>query len=87
MENNKALLAKQDCPCDTEHMWSCPAGQKTVTSKGTGDQVALNKVMSELAELHNEKMSLVSLWITSHRVTLICVNKKIVCAEYYLNFS
>lgn len=54
MENNKALLAQQDCPCDTEHMWTCPPGQKTVTSKGSGGQAALNKVMSELAELHSE---------------------------------
>jgi len=53
MDNNKNLLAKQDCPCDTEHMWSCPAGQRTVTSKGSGGQAALSQVMSELAELHN----------------------------------
>ncbi|XP_076442134.1 neuroendocrine protein 7B2-like isoform X2 [Babylonia areolata] len=52
MENNKRLLEAQDCPCDTEHMFSCPAGQQTVTSKGSGGQAALNKVMSELAQLH-----------------------------------
>jgi len=55
MENNKDLLSKQDCPCDTEHMWSCPAGQQTVTSKGAGGQAALSKVMSELAQLHNDE--------------------------------
>lgn len=53
MENNKHLLEAQDCPCDTEHMFSCPAGQQTVTSKGTGGQAALNKVMNELAQLHS----------------------------------
>lgn len=59
MENNKHLLEHQDCPCDTEHMWSCPAGQQTVTSKGSGGQAALSKVMSELAELNNaESLSL-----------------------------
>lgn len=61
MENNKRLLEEQDCPCDTEHMWSCPAGQQTVTSKGAGGQAALSKVMSELAQLHSAQgLSLVS---------------------------
>ena len=61
MENNKRLLEEQDCPCDTEHMWSCPAGQQTVTSKGAGGQAALSKVRSELAQLHSAQgLSLVS---------------------------
>jgi len=64
MENNKRLLEEQDCPCDTEHMWSCPAGQQTVTSKGAGGQAALSKVMSELAQLHSAQgLSLVSYWL------------------------
>nr|KAG5711887.1 hypothetical protein BaRGS_026328 [Batillaria attramentaria] len=54
MENNKRLLKQQDCPCDTEHMFSCPAGQQTVTSKGAGGQAALSKVMSELAQLQSD---------------------------------
>lgn len=60
LDNNKNLMAKQDCPCDTEHMWSCPAGQRTVTSKGSVGEAALNKVMSELAELHDNQFSLES---------------------------
>lgn len=24
LENNRRLLKQQDCPCDAEHMWSCP---------------------------------------------------------------
>lgn len=54
MENNKRLLKEQDCPCDTEHMFSCPAGQQTVTSKGAVGQAALSKVMSELAQLQSD---------------------------------
>ncbi|PVD26768.1 hypothetical protein C0Q70_14446 [Pomacea canaliculata] len=52
MDNNKEILAHQDCPCDTEHMFHCPAGQQTVTSKGVGGQAAFSKVMSELAQLN-----------------------------------
>lgn len=54
MENNKDLLSKQDCPCDTEHMFTCPAGQKTVTSKGTVGQATLSRVMNQLAQLNSE---------------------------------
>lgn len=71
MENNKRLLEEQDCPCDTEHMWSCPAGQQTVTSKGAGGQAALSKVMSELAQLHSAQgLSLVSYWFWLARVEI-----------------
>jgi hypothetical protein len=24
LDNNRRLLKQQDCPCDAEHMWSCP---------------------------------------------------------------
>lgn len=61
MDNNKEILAHQDCPCDTEHMFHCPAGQQTVTSKGVGGQAAFSKVMSELAQLNaDDDLTLVS---------------------------
>jgi len=60
-ENNERLLSQQDCPCDTEHMFSCPAGSQTVSSKAQGSgnqQMALNKVMDELAKMENDRPSL-----------------------------
>ncbi|ESO83500.1 hypothetical protein LOTGIDRAFT_133209 [Lottia gigantea] len=53
-ENNKKLLDEQECPCDTEHMFSCPAGGNTVSSKSQGDAVAINKVMDELQKLDDD---------------------------------
>lgn len=53
-ENNERLLSQQECPCDTEHMFSCPIGSQTVSSKGQAadsQQMALNKVMDELAKM------------------------------------
>ncbi|XP_041353560.1 uncharacterized protein LOC121371611 [Gigantopelta aegis] len=50
-DNNKEKLSKQDCPCDTEHMFVCPAGGKTVTSKTSDDQAAINNVMSQLNKM------------------------------------
>ncbi|KAK6183518.1 hypothetical protein SNE40_010988 [Patella caerulea] len=50
-ENNKKLLDEQECPCDTEHMFSCPDNSNTVSSKSQGDAAAINKVMDELQKL------------------------------------
>jgi len=57
MENNQRLLRAQDCPCDREHMWSCPAGQETVSSKGGSGQAAFTNVMSQLAGLSPEGLA------------------------------
>ena len=35
-ENNQRLLSQQECPCDTEHMFTCPEGSQTVSSKAQG---------------------------------------------------
>lgn len=32
-ENNRRLLEQQDCPCDAEHMITCPPGKKTIDPK------------------------------------------------------
>ncbi|XP_052765906.1 uncharacterized protein LOC128207169 isoform X1 [Mya arenaria] len=32
-ENNRRLLEGQDCPCDAEHMITCPPGKKTIDPK------------------------------------------------------
>ena len=32
-ENNRRMLGDQDCPCDAEHMLSCPPGKKTIDPK------------------------------------------------------
>lgn len=32
-ENNRRILEEQDCPCDAEHMLSCPPGKKTIDPK------------------------------------------------------
>lgn len=32
-ENNRRILEGQDCPCDAEHMLSCPPGKKTIDPK------------------------------------------------------
>ncbi|XP_048258896.1 uncharacterized protein LOC124118403 [Haliotis rufescens] len=48
---NRELMAKQDCPCDTEHMFACPEGRGTVSSKSQGDSAAIKQVMAELNTL------------------------------------
>ncbi|XP_067681888.1 neuroendocrine protein 7B2-like isoform X2 [Haliotis asinina] len=40
---NRELMAKQDCPCDTEHMFACPEGRGTVSSKSQGDSAAIKQ--------------------------------------------
>ncbi len=50
-EKNRELMAKQDCSCDTEHMFSCPEGRGTVSSKTQGDSAAIKQVMEELDTL------------------------------------
>jgi hypothetical protein len=59
-ENNQRLLSQQECPCDTEHMFTCPAGSETVSSKSQSgsQQMALNKVIDELAKLERNGESL-----------------------------
>ncbi|XP_053393942.1 uncharacterized protein LOC123545172 [Mercenaria mercenaria] len=32
-EKNRQILEEQDCPCDAEHMLSCPPGKKTIDPK------------------------------------------------------
>uniref|UniRef100_A0A0B6Y076 Neuroendocrine protein 7B2 n=1 Tax=Arion vulgaris TaxID=1028688 RepID=A0A0B6Y076_9EUPU len=56
-ENNQKLLSQQICSCDTEHMFSCPSGSQTVSTKTQGDikQMALNKVIDELSKLENQE--------------------------------
>ena len=53
--NNLKLLSQQTCPCDSEHMFSCPRGGDTVSSKaGAAEaegQGALDKVLGDLAEM------------------------------------
>ncbi|XP_059147994.1 neuroendocrine protein 7B2-like isoform X2 [Physella acuta] len=75
-ENNQKLLSEQDCPCDTEHMFTCPAGSQTVSSKGQGNtqQMNLNKVIDELAKMeHNgEKLeNNPSMSATRKRLTVV----------------
>lgn len=53
-ENNERLLRAQSCPCDTEHMFTCPSGSDTVSSKAqssSNQQMALNKVLDDLAKI------------------------------------
>jgi hypothetical protein len=59
-ENNQKLLSQQVCPCDTEHMFSCPKGSQTVSAKTQGglQQMAFNKVVDELNKLENAKNNL-----------------------------
>jgi len=70
-ENNEHLLKEQECPCDTEHMFSCPAGSETVSSKAQNSgsqQMALNKVLDDLAKIeqgngaleNNKRLKIVS---------------------------
>lgn len=49
-ENNQRLQSEQDCPCDTEHMYSCPAGSKTVSTKShvTSQQMAALNGVSDV---------------------------------------
>jgi len=57
-ENNEHLLRQQQCPCDTEHMFSCPAGSSTVSSKGensASQQMTLNKVLDDLAKMEEHQ--------------------------------
>ncbi|NP_001191628.1 7B2 precursor [Aplysia californica] len=76
-ENNERLLSQQDCPCDTEHMFSCPAGSQTVSSKAQSSgnqQMALNKVMDEIAKMEHDGESLENnptMSETRKRVTLV----------------
>lgn len=60
--NNQKLLSEQECPCDTEHMFTCPAGSQTVSSKAQSgsQQMALNKVIDELNKLERNGENLVS---------------------------
>jgi hypothetical protein len=59
-DNNQKLLSEQECPCDTEHMFTCPAGSQRVSSKAQSgsQQMALNKVIDELAKLERNGDSL-----------------------------
>uniref|UniRef100_A0A0B7B9I4 Neuroendocrine protein 7B2 n=1 Tax=Arion vulgaris TaxID=1028688 RepID=A0A0B7B9I4_9EUPU len=59
-DNNQKLLSQQECPCDTEHMFTCPAGSQTVSSKSQSgsQQMALNKVIDELNKLERNGESL-----------------------------
>ncbi|KAH9507185.1 hypothetical protein Btru_056570 [Bulinus truncatus] len=55
-DNNQKLLSEQDCPCDTEHMFTCPQGQPDCLVQGLSgsQQMALNKVIDELSKIrHN----------------------------------
>lgn len=74
-ENNQKLLSQQECPCDTEHMFTCPAGSQTVSSKSQSgsQQMALNKVIDELTKLQHNGDSLVGLQCTSRTVRVICL--------------
>lgn len=51
-DNNRRMMAEQDCPCDAEHMLSCPPGKKTIDPKSgllnTDDLGALQDEMSSL---------------------------------------
>lgn len=62
-ENNQRLLRQQECPCDTEHMFTCPEGSQTVSSRaqagpgssGEGDAASqINKVIAEISGLDKE---------------------------------
>ncbi|KAI8785382.1 7B2, partial [Biomphalaria glabrata] len=75
-ENNQKLLSEQDCPCDTEHMFTCPAGSQTVSSKGSSgsQQMALNKVIDELSKMEHNGESLENnpdLSATRKRLTVV----------------
>ncbi|GFR67548.1 neuroendocrine protein 7B2 precursor [Elysia marginata] len=67
-ENNQRLLSQQECPCDTEHMFTCPEGSRTVSSKAQGSsagdaaptpdasqQLQLNKVIAELSDMEKQE--------------------------------
>nr|AAB41699.1 7B2 [Lymnaea stagnalis] len=78
-DNNQKLLSQQDCPCDTEHMFTCPAGSQTVSSKGTSgsQQMALNKVIDELSKMeHNGESLENNPNLSSSRKRLTLVAKK-----------
>ena len=32
-ENNRRIMNEQDCPCDAEHLLSCPLGKTTIDPK------------------------------------------------------
>lgn len=50
MENNRRLMAQQECPCDTEHMLHCSKGQSKIDSKSENN-AQLGKMLSELEEI------------------------------------
>ncbi|XP_060592767.1 neuroendocrine protein 7B2-like isoform X2 [Ruditapes philippinarum] len=59
-EKNRKILEEQDCPCDAEHMLSCPPGKKTIDPKsgfvsdglGTGDNTDLD-ALDSLGSMEN----------------------------------
>ncbi|BFZ11795.1 hypothetical protein BsWGS_14834 [Bradybaena similaris] len=77
--NNQKLLSEQECPCDTEHMFTCPEGSQTVSSKAQSgsQQMALNKVIDELNKLERNGENLEnSAMLSTSQKRLTVVAKK-----------
>ncbi|GFO45252.1 7b2 precursor [Plakobranchus ocellatus] len=57
-ENNQRLLSQQECPCDTEHMFTCPEGSQTVSSKAQGSSEASSHSAQAAAAAASEQIEL-----------------------------
>lgn len=48
-DNNRNLMKQQECPCDKEHMFSCPADSRISTKSGS----SLDSVIDQLGNMEN----------------------------------
>ncbi|KAL5009138.1 hypothetical protein ScPMuIL_014719 [Solemya velum] len=54
-ENNRRLLEEQDCPCDAEHMFQCPAGKKKITPKSE-ENAGLENMFKQIQNIEGQDM-------------------------------
>lgn len=56
-ENNQKYQSAQDCPCDADHMFSCPAGSKVINTKSRKATASLGSGVAHAlgAQESNEK--------------------------------
>lgn len=50
-DNNRRILEEQDCPCDAEHMLSCPPGKKTIDPKSGFVSDGIDSDVTDLGSL------------------------------------
>ncbi|KAL4238719.1 Neuroendocrine protein 7B2 [Mactra antiquata] len=52
-DNNRRILEEQDCPCDAEHMLSCPPGKKTIDPKSGFVSDGMDSDVADLSSLES----------------------------------